>query len=516
MNGVRLSVLSVVFAVATTGSVLSADSIRLKQIATHQSGVFDESAAEIVAFDATSNRLYVVNGHTPSIDIMVLGGTSPDAATLTEAGSLNLADTEAPTSVTVHDGLIAAAVHNDDEEGDPSQVIFFDSDGNRLNAVATGSLTDMVTFTPDGRFVLAANEGEPDDNIDPEGSVSIIDVSGGAANATVKTVTFQGLSADDMRAKGVRVFPGKTPAEDFEPEYVAVSADSKTAFVSLQENNALAKIDIGNATLIDVFGLGTKDHSIEGNGLDPHDKDDAINIGPVPVRGMYMPDAIATFDAGGQTYVITANEGDARDEDERVKKADIDPAALTGAQKDLLERLKISTIDGDTDGDGDIDVLHAYGARSITIWDADGNRVSDTGDDFEQITARYLGNNFNSTNDENKGENRSDDKGPEPEGVDTGVVGGKTYAFIGLERVGGIMVYDVTDPAKPTFVSYDNNRNFTGSLDFSLPSDLAIAGDLGPEGILFIPEDDSPLGVPLLAVASEVSGTVTIYAILPG
>jgi hypothetical protein len=371
----------------------------------------------------------------------------------------------------------------------------------------------MVTFTPDGKYVLTANEGEPTDDADPDGSVSIIDISGGIENAKATNVSFDALDADQLRAAGVRIFPGKTPAQDFEPEYVAVSPDSSTAWVSLQENNALAKIDIAKGELLAILPLGFKDHSLEGNGLDPHDKDDAIDIAPAPVRGLYMPDSVAAFEANGATYVISANEGDARAEDERVEKAKIDDKALTGDQKKRLQRLKISTIDGDTDGDGDIDQLYSYGARSFSIWDADGKQVFDSGDQFEKITAKELGNNFNNNNDENKGDSRSDDKGPEPEGVDVGVIGGKTYAFIGLERVGGIMVYDVTDPANPAFVAYENNRSFTSSLDFSLPSDLAAAGDLGPEGIKFIAAEDSPFGVPLLAVASEVSGTVTLYAL---
>ncbi len=487
--------------------------ISLKQILHHQSGIFDESAAEIVAFDPSTDTLYVVNGATPSIDVMKLAGENTDSATLTMTGTLALTEDEGPNSVDVHGGVIAVAVAGPKKDRRPGKVVFFDSKGNRLNEVKAGFLPDMLTFTPDGKYVLTANEGEPTDEMDPPGSVSVIDMSGGPKAATVKNITFDGLTADELKKKGVRMFPGKSPDVDLEPEYIAVAPDGKTAFVALQEANALAIVDIPGATLKDVIGLGTKDYSQAGNGIDAKSKDGKVNIKPVPVVGMYMPDAIAAFDIAGETYVISANEGDARDEDERVKKANIDPDLLSDDEKTLLERLKISTIDGDADGDGDIDVLHSYGARSVSIWGSSGTLISDTGDDFEQITARYLGTNFNSTNDENKGENRSDDKGPEPEAVTTGVIDGKTYAFIGLERVGGIMTYDVSDPAKPNFVSYDNNRNFSNLLDFSIPGDLSKAGDLGPEGIIFITAEDSPYGVPLLAVASEVSGTVTVYAI---
>jgi len=507
---------SLALAAAATALLAAQDAsaITLTQILRHESGIFNKSAAEIVAFDAGTRRFYVVDGAAPSIDILQLGeATSPDKASWTEAGTLALSENESPTSVAVHDGLIAAAVHGSKDQGRPGKVIFFDAAGKRVAEVETGFLPDMVTFTPDGKYVLTANEGEPTDTMDPEGSVSIIDLSGGAASAKAVTIGFEGLTAADMRAAGVRVFPGKEPKTDFEPEYVAVSSDSRTAWVSLQENNALAKIDIASAKLLAVLPLGTKDHSKDGMGMDPNDKDGKIDIGPVPVRGLYMPDTTVAFDVGGKTYVITANEGDARKEDERVEKANIDAKALSGDQKKKLERLKISTIDGDTDGDGDIDVLHSYGARSVSIWDADGKLVWDSGDQIEKITADRLGNNFNSNHEDNKYESRSDDKGPEPEAVDIGVIDGRTYAFVGLERVGGVMVFDVSNPAKPVYAGYENNRNFTGSLDFSLPSDFKVAGDLGPESVKFIAADKSPYGVPLLAVASEVSGTVTVYTV---
>ncbi|MGE0666632.1 MAG: choice-of-anchor I family protein [Sphingomonadales bacterium] len=513
MKAFRLLALATTAAAALL-SAHQAEALTLKQVLRHETGLFGKSAAEIVAFDSGTKRFYVVDGAEPAIDILQLEGTSAAGAKWSEAGKLALAEDESPTSVAVHGGIIAAAVHGSKDQGRPGKVIFFDGDGKRLAEVETGSLPDMVTFSPDGKYVLTANEGEPTDTMDPEGSVSVIDISGGPAAAKETRIGFSGLTAADMKAKGVRMFPGKEPAADFEPEYVAVSADSKTAWVSLQEANAFAKIDIAGGTLIDILPLGLKDHSQPGNGMDPHDKDSAVDIAPTPVKGMYMPDAIAAFTAKGATYVVSANEGDARTEDERVEKVNLDAKALDGAQKKRLERLKVSTIDGDTDGDGDIDVLHSYGARSFSIWDENGKLVYDSGDKIEKLTADQLGNKFNNNNDENKGDSRSDDKGPEPEGVDVGVIGGRTYAFIGLERTGGIIMFDITNPAAPAYAGYENNRNFTSSLDFSLPSDLAVAGDLGPEGVKFIPADGNPLGVPLLAVASEVSGTVTLYEIV--
>lgn len=192
----------------------------------------------------------------------------------------------------------------------------------------------MVTFTSDGSHLLVANEGEPNsynqpDSVDPEGSISVIAVSGlnptsSSLTRSVSTADFKSYNAQDaqLRNAGVRIFgPNASVAQDLEPEYITVSADSKTAYVTLQENNAIAIVDIASKTVTAIKPLGFKDHSLAGMGMDVSDEDGgtntnsgspAIKIGPVPVKGMYLPDAIASYTVGGQTYLITANEGDAR------------------------------------------------------------------------------------------------------------------------------------------------------------------------------------------------------------
>jgi hypothetical protein len=260
-----------------------------------------------------------------------------------------------------------------------------------------------------------------------------------------------------------------------------------------------------------VLGLFTN------NGLDASDRDNAINIRNWPIFGMYQPDAIASYRVGNKTYLITANEGDARDydtfaEEARIKDLALDPVAFPNAaalQADAaLGRLTVTTTLGDTDNDGDYDELYVFGGRSFSIWDDQGNLVYDSGEDFERITAQLFPNDFNSNNDGNGTfDNRSDNKGPEPEGVTTGVINGRTYAFIGLERIGGVMVYDVTSPKSPEFIQYINPRDFAGN------AAAGTAGDLGPEGILFISAADSPTGKPLVVVANEVSGSTGIFEI---
>jgi hypothetical protein len=270
---------------------------------------------------------------------------------------------------------------------------------------------------------------------------------------------------------------------------------------------------------------------LKSNSLDASDKDKAVNFATWPVKGMFQPDSIAAFQVGRDTFYITANEGDAREyiaedadgneviglvEEARVKDLKLDPTAFPNAnalqKNENLGRLTVTTANGDTDGDGDFDELYAFGARSFSIWNSDGGLVFDSGDMLEKITALTDLENFNSTNDENDTfDNRSDNKGPEPEGLAIGKVFGRTFAFIGLERVGGVMVFDISKPEAPRFVQYLNNRDFSGD------AELGTAKDLGPEGLVFIPWWESPTWKPLLVVANEVSGTTTVYeiAVLP-
>ena len=911
---------------------------QLTVLGTYETNIFDEGAAEISAYDPISQRLFVVNGASDQIDILDLSNPS-NPAKLGEIGFSEFGI--GANSVAVKNGVVVAAVEAEDGLT-PGQAVFFDTDGNFINAVTVGVLPDMITFTPDGSQVLTANEAEPTDEGNPEGSVSVIDVSDGVENLTqadVSTADFGEFAGreEELRGRGIRIFPGVSAPEDLEPEYIAVSPDSTTAFVTLQENNAVARVDLATAEVTDLQPLGLKDYSkglpeltpypwdlseevlgttpagqeillgglsglffegtdedgnlefivtpdrgpngeptdvdgdglnerpfalpdyqprlvqftldpesgeiditdqifltredgqtpltglpnlqagepgtaytdeepvdllgnplendpfgadmesivvapdgsfwmseeyrpaiyhfdesgvlldrfvpegtaaaagqpegffgteafpevyaqrrinrgfegmaldtddgklyawiqspidnpdvsnaeaselgepndfnsrnsqvlrilefdpateeatgeyvyfLEGsagvdkigdavyqgddkffvierdsgtdptsekfifevdltgatnilgtelsqatdenaleqmtaddlaemgvqavnktevlnlpslgylagdkpeglallpdgslavindndfgllgeeipvdgsvpvdpdpiqtvlglieftgsNGLDASDEDGAINIQNWPVFGMYQPDAIAAYEADGDVYYITANEGDDRGEDERIGDLELDPVAFPNAEElqedENLGRLLVSSINGDLDGDGDYDQLWSYGARSMSIWDGEGNLVFDTGDEFAQVTAERFPDFFNSDNTENNFDNRSDNKGPEPEGVTVGVVGDQTFAFVGLERIGGVMVYDVTNPTEAELVQYINPRDFSGD------AEAGTAGDLGPEGLTFISAENSPGGRPLLAVTNEVSGSTTVY-----
>ncbi|MEO0836121.1 MAG: choice-of-anchor I family protein [Cyanobacteria bacterium J06642_3] len=483
-------------------------SIELTQIGRYDSGIFDEGAAEISAYDAISQNLFVINAANNTIDILDI--SEPTNPTFTNAieienlgGGIN--------SIAIKNGLIAAAFEGESAQ-DLGSVVFFDTQGNVLNQVTVGALPDMVTFTPDGTKVLVANEGEPDEDDatnNPEGSISIIDLADGVLDPKTTTADFKAFNDQEsqLRSQGVRIFPGVAFANDAEPEFITVSPDGSKAFVSLQENNAIAVVDLKTESVTEIQGLGLKDYSIESNGLDASDQDNAIDIRNQPVFGLYQPDSIASYAVNGKAYYVTANEGDARDEDARIADLVLDPTAFPDAeilQSDVeIGRLEVSTIDGDDDGDGDFDRLVSYGGRSFSIRDAQGNLVFDSGEDFARITAQQVPELFNSNGTIASFDSRSDAKGAEPEGVVVGKIDRKYYAFVGLERVGGVMVYDVTQPESAEFVQYIN----------PIDPETGDALDLAPEGLEFIPAEDSPNGEPLLTVSNEVSGTVSIYQI---
>ncbi|MEO1211555.1 MAG: choice-of-anchor I family protein [Cyanobacteria bacterium J06638_20] len=510
--------------------------ITLSRIGTYETGIFDESAAEIPAYDPATERLFVVNADNGIVE--VLDASNPNEPT--NLFNIDFSDLGGglPNSIAVKDGVLAVALEDDDPQ-ENGRVLFFSTDVEEgdiepLSEVEVGALPDMIVFSPDGTNVLTANEGEPNDDysVDPEGSISIIDISGGVENLQQSDVTTADFNAfdsqiDDLRNAGVRIFgPDATVSQDLEPEYIAISPDSSTAYVALQENNALAVVDIAAGEVTAVVPLGFKDHSLNRNGLDASDDDDTINIRPWPIFGMYQPDAIAAYEVDGTTYLVTANEGDAREyileegddeivgfvEEERIEDLELDPTAFPNAEalqnEARLGRLTVTTTLGDTDGDGDFDELYAFGARSFTIWDTNGNIVFDSGRAFEDITAERFPDDFNSTNDENGSfDSRSDAKGPEPEGVVLGEINGRTFAFIGLERIGGVMVYDISNPEEAEFVQYINPRDFSGD------AEAGTAGPLGPEGLAFISGSDSPTGDPLLVVSNEVSGSTDFFAI---
>ena len=126
--------------------------------------------------------------------------------------------------------------------------------------------------------------------------------------------------------------------------------------------------------------------------------------------------------------------------------------------------------------------------------------VFDSGSQLERIVAASTPTFFNAdSGDAARVDTRSDNKGPEPEGLAIGTVGDRTYAFVGLQRGGGgVMVYEVTNPTRPVFIEY-----------------VMTPGDVSPEGIMFISGDNSPNGKSLLVVSNEFSSTTAIFEFAP-
>lgn len=523
------------------------------------------TSAEIVQYHADTQTIYATNGETNAIAVIAADTVSTTAMSdPINTTNLTVSDITLPadidgvtlgslTSIAISGDLMAVAVPAD-VKTDNGYVLFYNGLDTSapvfLDSVVVGALPDMVTFTPDGGKVLVANEGEPSDDytIDPEGSISVINIlASGEPEETASSVSFTGFngSQDDLVAQGM-MFPNPsgrtikgvdiatTVAQDLEPEYITATND--VAYVSLQENNGLAILDLEELT-VEIIGLGVK--SWADLNIDIQE-DGSVSFGQYDgLYGVYQPDTIANYSWKDATFIVTANEGDAReyffdsadeatclsegglefDEDDgclafidEVKVEDL-TAEANSELADLqangeADDLRVTNAMGDADGNGEYDAAYAYGSRSFTIWDQNGLAVYDSGDDFERITASVHGASFNNGDDANEGDSRSENKGPEPEALTVGVIGDRTYAFVGTERMGGIFVYDVTNPYDVQFADYIINRDLTEGLEAT-----DVIGDLAPESLVFVSADDSASGVPLLLVGNEVSGTVTVWQI---
>ena len=503
---------------------VATNELNFELLTSFSSGVAGSNSAEIVAFDESTDRLYIANSIAGKLDIVNFSNPANpillNNISISTYGNIN--------SVTVHNGVVAMAIENTNPQANGS-VVFLNADGTFISQVQVGPMPDMITFNRDYTKILTANEGEPngDYSVDPEGSVSIVDLTPGYASLTNSNVTTIGFTAYNgleiaLRAQGIRVFSSSASvAQDFEPEYIAVSEDNTKAYITLQENNAMVTIDLNTNAITALNPLGYSSYATgSGNGLDASDQSGSVLItGDLPIKGAYMPDGMTFKTIGNQGFIFTANEGDSR-EFGSVADANklssttfntLDATAFPDAyilrNNKFLGRLNALKYSGDTDGDGDYDEIHVMGGRSFSIFNPnDGSLVWDSKDIIEQITSNHptFGAIFNASNSEGTpaSKNRSDDKGPEPEGITVQTIYGKNYAFVSLERIGGVMIFNVDVPTNPVFVGYANNRSTTVS-----------GPDLGAEGIIFIPAAQSPNGKDLLILANEVSSTLSIYQI---
>jgi hypothetical protein len=496
--------------------------LNMNLLTSFSNGVTGTNSAEIVTFDSDVDRMYIANSIGAKLDIVNFANPSNpiliSSVAMAPYGNIN--------SVVAHDSIIALAIENSNPQLNGS-VVILDYNGNFLKQVTVGAMPDMITFNKNYTKILTANEGEPNStySVDPEGTVSIIDISGGISSLTQANVTTLDLTAYNTQstallAQGIRLFStSATVAQDLEPEYIAVSDDNTKAYVSIQEANALLTIDLTTNSILSLSALGYSPYNTgSGNALDASDQSGAVLItGDLPIKGAYMPDAISYATIGGQGYIFTANEGDSREfasviDANRISSsvfANLDPVAFPDAailkNNKFLGRLSALKYSGDTDGDGDYDELHVMSGRSFSIRNATtGAVVFDSKDLLEQITSKhpYFGSIFNASNTVGTPalKNRSDDKGPEIEGIAVHQFNGSMYAFVSSERLGGVFIFNVQNPSSPNFVGYYNNRSNTAS-----------GPDLGAEGIIFISAADSPNGNALVILANEVSSTLSIY-----
>jgi len=496
------------------------------------------NSSEILAYDPGQKHLYSTYGSAGNAGIQVIQASNPTALAdlglidMSTFGGQNVKSVSSVAADPLGRGFGVATFIPENSGSNPGRLVFFDPESKTvLHSVEVGFHPDMVRFSADGSKLYVANEGEPVSegaapnftHLDSPGSISIIDLASVAAKTDVTTIGNGQVGTYDFSGvdlSGIRIHPSndpdKTPGalrfRDVEPEYITELGGK--LHVTLQENNAIGEFDLASRTWSKVTSLGTIAQTIDAS-----DRDGGILINDV-VRGMPMPDSITSFAAGGRNLLITANEGDGRPpdfareghplflrDDPRVSELTLDPVfkadldaqygGSNAAANSRLGRLRVSRYDADTDGDGDADQLLMFGTRSFTLWDADtGALVWDSGSFFETQTALEIPGLFNSEGRAATFDGRSPNKGPEPEGLTLGLVNGMTWAFVGLERVGGVMIFDVTDPNDPGFIDYINT------------------GEIAPEGMTFVSAGDSPTGVPLLFVGYEVSSQIGVYAIV--
>ena len=536
--------------VPTGGYENGTAALNLTQIARYSAGQYnvDGGVMEIVAYNQATEWAYAINGQsgklaaiplaglTAGAHVEELTGTEIDVKALVEAEDSTFQYGDMTSVAISPDSTTLAAALQAQGSNDAGRVALFtcEEDGSlTLEAlVETGAQPDMVTFAGDG-VVLTADEGEPregygEDIADPKGSVTVVDVE--AQESTVVDFSAFDSQRDQLAEDGIVLKKGSAPSVDLEPEYIAVSGGK--AYVTLQENNAIAVLDIESQAFEGVYSAGFEDHSTTAIDLDK--KDDAYDPQTYEsLLGIRMPDGIAAFTVEGTTYLVTANEGDAREwgdedqgtfylsEDERDfgEEGVTSPTGAITAENSGLEGKVVFFKTEDFDG-LDPEKDYVFGGRSFTVFQATENGLEEvftSGDDFEALTAQYVPEYFNASNDNAVLDDRSGKKGPEAESVTVGTVDGKTYAFVALERTGGVMVYDVTDPAAITFVNYVNTRDFGTTVEGSEEYEdgeldkWVTGGDVAPEGLLFLDAASSPNGEPLLLAACEVSGTVAVY-----
>jgi hypothetical protein len=507
--------------------------------------VFDKGSgaggAEIAAYHKSTQQVYITNGRENKVDIVSI--QNPENPTLVDSVDMSSYG-DGITAVAAGKYVVAVSVHRSPTfaaDGTPTlrsaKLVVMYPSGRIIRAIdLIGSQPDSVGFTPDGMTALVAIEGEPicaidnpataaDESTDysyakdPKGAVAIVDLSNPRV-AGAKLAGFSQFKSSDLRRAGIVLSLTSTnPAVDLEPEYIsAVSNDE--VYVTLQEANGIGLLDVKSARFTRIFSAGSTD--MGETAFDLSDRDNGAGAATYDnVYGLAMPDAIAAYQDGNDNYFVTANEGDDRADwscfaaidDVRVKDLEADPSVFTTWEtikaSDKLGRVKVNPNIGDSNGDGLYEKFFLLSNRSFSIF-KNNKRIFDSGDLLETLQVSAFGQeNINGQWDEVTGEylpqNRSDDKGPEAEGVTVGMVGTSRVAVIAMERMSALLFVDITNPEVPVIISWEQMM----PVEDVDPSQGGLKWS--PEGMLFIDAADSPNGEALVISSYEMSGTLAIH-----
>nr|WP_298147691.1 hypothetical protein [uncultured Pseudomonas sp.] len=389
-----------------------ASALELKPVSVYQSGF--PLGSEIVSVQASSMRVAVSNSVEGLVEILQLDPTTGlqrlARHTLVDQGMGEI------TSVAwhPHENIFAACIRDNDGLKNGRVELRSAADGTLLKSLEVGVWPDSVAFSPAGDYLLVANEGEAyvhdgQGFRSGDGAISLIDLREGVMQARHRLIALPDLAglAGATQAEHQRLLervidgeelkvPFGTSPEHIEPEYVAFSPDGTRAYVSLQENNAVAVVDMARGELSKVFGLGTVRHAADVLADGRYEPN-------AELFALREPDALAVSADG--RYLVTADEGDS------------DP--------------KIAKIAAG---------LPSGGGRTISVFDSiSGELLGDTAGQLDDMAAKagvYP-------------DLRSPNKGSEPEGVVSFDAFGKRLAVASLERADALALIDLDRPAQP-------------------------------------------------------------------
>lgn len=513
--------------------------------------------AESIAYDATSYLVYAI-GDPGYLSVVAFNSTTGLGYV---SGSILVSDTRA-TSVDVCGDLVAVSVWGSNvarngyvefyNRYDPKSMSF-----QQLRRQSVGYTPIEVKFTTDCETLVVVNRGDAgwtNDTdftsfVNPEGSVTVISSivrSGQTLTYTVKTANFTNFNdqVSALQQQGLHFVMQEdsrnntyTLAQDIEPESLTFSSDRSIAYVCLQENNAVAILDLASATVTAIYGMGFKDFSLDTNAIDSNDNDKIeITKKPRGFYGLYQPDGVGTFSVEGNRYVVTANEGDSREyqlHDQVLFSEEVEgdffvgkltPSANSSLYASIvdggdLNGLRMSSAIGRNEN-GLYEAIYAFGGRSFSVYRQDANQLTQVYDSGKVLAEEHVSRYrtwFNGQVSPSKTvsqsfDSRSDRKGIETEAVHVATVGGDRILFLSNERTSTLFVFQMENPSSPELLATATNINtqLTGQEAY----DARTLGDADPEGLVYVPPSSSPVtGKAVLIVAGSYSGTVSLYEV---